>query len=214
MQKITELNPGNIRRYIARVSGSVRRDFDALTPDPYVPAGFRRKHIVRYIVLERSGDLLELGELPMRPLFQDRRHNPVHGDLHRVYPRFTPSAATRALVEGFVRTAGLERGTSVLVQAQRITCSTGQEGLPSVEDWHQDGVDGVGVCCVARENIQGGASQFKDLDGNLILSDVLRPSELLLFDDAHVKHRVTPIRVRSPGSGHRDVLLFSHGGCS
>ena len=46
-----------------------------------------------------------------------------------------------------------------------------------------------------------------------ILQVDLAPGQMAVFEDAPVRHRVTPIQVEAGQvSGHRDVVLFSYGG--
>ena len=216
MRLISRTHPGNIRRYDASNLASLhhmRLNFSRLKVDPYVPEGFRRKHLVRYRVA--SKDPVTLEELPQEPLFQKKAYNPTHGDIHREYPTFQPTEDTLNVVNEFVKRSRAKSGSRILVQAQRITCREGQEGLPSVEDWHQDDVEEVGIFVVTRKNIVGGESQFKDLDGHVVLADTVREGQFVIFEDASVQHRVTPIHVADTGfRGYRDVLLLSHGGCS
>ena len=41
----------------------------------------------------------------------------------------------------------------------------------------------------------------------------LQPGQMAVFDDAPVRHRVTPIQVSEGNTaGHRDVVLMSYGG--
>lgn len=46
-----------------------------------------------------------------------------------------------------------------------------------------------------------------------ILEVDLQPGQMAVFDDAPVRHRVTPIQVSGGRTGgHRDVVLMSYGG--
>lgn len=223
MRLISSTFPGNIRRYDASAVANpnmVRLNFRKLQVDPYVPEGFRRKHIVRYRVLEkedRTGQpVLEL--LPPAPLYQRTDVNPVHGGLTRVYPMLRPTADTLNVVRAFVRESSVAVDDCVLVQAQRVTCTLEQGGLPSVEGWHRDDVTEMGIYCVSRRGIRGGTNQFSaQPERGRVLDVVLRVGEMVVFEDAPLLHRVTPIRV-APGAprgcGYRDVLLMSYGGSS
>jgi hypothetical protein len=209
-------HPGNIRMYRKPNKAAlshVARDFTDLTVDQYVKEGFRRKHMVRYTVISRNPLNIEL--CPQEPLFQRKQFNPVHGDISRVYPIFRPSVDSMRVIASFIEVSKVKAGNRILVQAQRITCTEDQEGLPSVEDWHQDDVTEIGIFCAGRHNIIGGINQFKGVnDSDAFLSCVLQPGELVVFEDAPVKHRVSPIQVKDikAGIGYRDVILFSHGG--
>lgn len=213
---VSRIEPGNIRRYNMNKHldiANVRENFINLVKDPYVREGFRRKHIVRYDVMLKSPMRLKL--LPHEPLFQRKLFNPVHGGIPRYYPRFHPTNDTMEAIRTFVKFSSVKEGQRILVQVQRITCEGDKTGLPSVEDWHQDDVTEIGIMCVSRHNIVGGENQFKDLNDVPVLNRVLDEGELIIFDDAVVKHRVTPIKVADPSveeGGYRDVLLMSYGG--
>lgn len=217
---ISRIHPGNIRRYDigSRLTlPMVRQNFEALEVDPYVKEGFRRKHLIRFIVEKKDTSSVQLLPIPQEPLFQRKQYNPVHGELHREYPIFHPTLDTMRVIACFVQNSSVCVGQRILVQAQRITCTPGTIGLPSVEDWHQDDVNEIGIMCVTRYNLKGGENQFKEVrNDHIILKRTLEEGEMLIFEDANIKHRVTPIHIadNSLECGFRDVLLMSHGGCT
>lgn len=214
----SKIDPGNIRRYdmTRKVALPILRlNFENLSIDPYIEEGFRRKHITRYLVESKLP--FQLRMLPQESLFQRKQFNPTHGDLHRFYPRLYPNQDTMRVIEEFVIQTAVKEGERILVQAQRVTCSPDMDGLPSVEDWHQDDVTEIGILCVTRHNIKGGENQFKLSQENtkdIFCKRMLEEGELLIFDDAPVQHRVTPIQIADSSLkiGFRDVLLLSHGG--
>lgn len=194
----------------------VRKNFETLQVDPYVKEGFRRKHIMRYLVVSRD-PVIKLEPLPQEPLFQRKLYNPVHGDIPRVYPGFVPTSETFRVIQTFIHESSIEEGQRILVQAQRITCSLTHEGLPSVENWHQDDVNEIGIFCVTRYGILGGCNEFQDLEGRELATLTLQDGDFVMFKDAEVKHRVTPINpdvAKGNVYGYLDVLLLSHGGCT
>ena len=212
---VSRIEPGNLRRYNMTNHlniVNVRENFLNLVKDPYIKDGYRRKHLVRYMVTSKNP--IGLKYLKQEPLFQRKQFNPVHGDMQRYYPRFSPTSHTLEAIKAFVKLSSVQEGQRILVQVQRITCEDGKAGLPSVEDWHQDDVSEIGIMCVSRHNIIGGENQFRDLNGYTVLNRILDEGELVIFEDAQVKHRVTPITVAHPteGGGYRDVLLMSYGG--
>jgi hypothetical protein len=187
----------------------IRRDFSQLTIDPYIREKYRRKHIVRYNI----DDERNLIKAPHGPLFQSAAFNPVHGNIMREYPEYHPCEGVLSVIRHFVYSTNVQPDEEILVQAQRITCSLDQEGLPSVENWHQDGVKEIGIFCVSRDNIVGGVSEFRQHGSKMTaLSEVLEEGSLAIFTDSPLEHRVTPIQVfdTSIGVGFRDVLLLSY----
>lgn len=188
----------------------LQSEFSSLTVDPYVKNGFRRKHIVRYVKHKK-----EFVHVPNKPLFQSKQYNPTHGDIQRIYPEFTPTnqCVLPDLLNLFADVAQVPNGSTILIQAQRITCSPYDPGFPSVEDWHQDNVTKVGVICVDRQNIEGGINQFRPTKHHPedVCSIMLKPGYMVVFDDDQVQHRVTPITSQDKrGNGYRDVVLLSY----
>ena len=184
----------------------LQNDFLGLKKDPYVKEGYRWKHIVRF-QLTKDG----LVKAPHGPLFQSSMFNPTHGNLTREYPEYKPNKEAMKVIKEFVEKSNAKVGDEILVQAQRITCSKTLVGLPSVENWHRDGVKAIGLFSVSRGNIKGGISEFRDNKKNVFFSKILKPGKLAIFEDDEMEHRVTPITVEeSEGEGYRDVMLLAH----
>jgi hypothetical protein len=208
---------GNLRIYDIRRSVSLKKvqhEFRNLTQDKYVPEGFRRKHIIRYIYYPSN----HFYQKPNQPLYQNNTINPTHGDIEREYPEFDPKyrGDFYKILYLFKHFANLKGGEHILVQAQRITCSPESSGLPSVEGWHRDGVDGIGVLCVNRYNIVGGINEFRHNESpDRKISYMMQPGQFAVFDDDSIMHRVTPI-ISADGinPGYRDVMLFGFPDCT
>lgn len=183
-------------------------DFNKLTLDPYVKQGFRRKHIMR-VKYTSQGFVKQ----PSRPLYQSKQHNPIHGDIQRTYPDYKPHdlATLSRVIEDFITYTHTSYESELLIQAQRITCSSELIGLPSVENWHKDGVKHIGILVVARENIIGGLNEFRPCEQPFnITTKEISPGYMAVFEDAYIHHRVTPIEPREFNTeGYRDVLLIS-----
>lgn len=208
---------GNMKLYdvSARVDmHSLRSDYADLTVDPYVPEGFRYKHIVRYRYEAPS----TFSKLPNGPLYQSSAINPTHGNIQREYPEYVPSDvnAFDKVLRVFQELANVPDGEGILIQAQRITCNPAEEGLPSVEGWHRDGVTKIGILCVDKNNVKGGINLFKRQDDpSNIVEICMDPGQMVVFEDAPVQHRVTPINTHGKTcDGYRDVMLFAYPDCS
>jgi hypothetical protein len=206
---------GNLRVYDVTKKVNIHKlqpDFDRLTLDVYVKEGFRKKHIKR--ILKHDG---VLANLPLQPLYQSGDINPTHGNIDRVYPEYIPGDPVELgkLIRFFIAKSPIPETARLLIQAQRITCSPQQQGLPAVEGWHRDGVTAIGVACINRHNIDGGVSEFRDNKTGKTVRVMLKPGQIVLFDDTQIMHQVTPINIQAaPQEGHRDVILMSYPDCS
>ena len=93
----------------------------------------------------------------------------------------------------------------------RIEARQGEQGKPTPEGMHRDGVDYVLVLLVNRRNIQSGTTTVHDLDkrtlGSFTLTD---PLDSALVDDARCYHGVTPVEPENPAQpAYRDVLVVT-----
>ena len=87
----------------------------------------------------------------------------------------------------------------------------GQEGKPTPEGMHRDGVDYVLVLLIDRTNIESGTTTIHAHDGSLLGSFTLTHAlDAALVDDARVFHGVTAVTPLDPARpAHRDVLVVT-----
>jgi hypothetical protein len=93
----------------------------------------------------------------------------------------------------------------------RIEARAGEQGLPTPEGVHRDGVDFVLVLLVNRCNIASGTTTVHGLDGGPLGSFTLTdPFDAAFVDDRRVAHGVTPVTPIDPVQpAHRDVLVVT-----
>jgi hypothetical protein len=98
------------------------------------------------------------------------------------------------------------------VEVHQFRIETGPEqGLPTPEGMHRDGVDWVLVMLVKRENIASGVTMMEDVAHRPLGSFTLtEPMDAALVDAERVFHGVTPLGRLDPDSpAHRDVLVVT-----
>jgi len=93
----------------------------------------------------------------------------------------------------------------------RIEARLGEEGRPTPEGMHRDGVDYVLVLMIDRHNIASGTTTIHDLDKRMLGSFTLAaPLDAALVDDARCFHGVTPVEPQDPSHpAYRDVLVVT-----
>jgi hypothetical protein len=113
----------------------------------------------------------------------------------------------RELFSRFDRTADWH----VEVHQFRIEALSGQEGRPTPEGLHRDGVDYVLVLLISRQNIASGVTTIHALDGQHLGHFTLtHPFDAALLDDSRVAHGVTPVEPLDPEApAYRDVLVVT-----
>ena len=93
----------------------------------------------------------------------------------------------------------------------RVLASARDEGQPTPEGLHRDGVTLVTSVLIRRHNAVGGESTVADMNRRRLLSATLsEPGTLLLGDDRSTLHGVSPIRPVDPAQpAIRDVLVIT-----
>jgi hypothetical protein len=159
---------------------------------------------------------------PHQPHYQSRDYNPMNGGIERWFEPVTDAIGAHPALRAILATCHdlfdrltppPVRPTSwhVEVHQFRIEARTGQEGRPTPEGMHRDGVDWVLVLLVSRVNIASGETSIGDLAkrplGSFTLTD---PLDSAATDDNRVYHGVTPVTPLDPARpGHRDVLVVT-----
>jgi hypothetical protein len=158
---------------------------------------------------------------PHQPHWQSRDYNPLNGGVQRWFEPVTDAIAEHPVTRGILR-SGLELFHSITalppaawhveLHQFRIEARAGEEGQPTPEGAHRDGVDWVIVMLVDRQNVDSGVTDIFAPDGNSLGSFTLTaPGDAVFLDDHRVLHGVTPIRPLDPaGPAVRDVLVVTY----
>jgi hypothetical protein len=186
-----------------------------LGPDTYMADGGRyRKR--RHAVFAATAS--EIVRQPAQPHYQSRDYNALNGGIERWFEPVADevgSGATLTTVLTFCRglfgQVGPAHAWHVEMHQFRIEARSGQEGRPTPEGMHRDGVDYVLVLLVNRTNIVSGVTSVHDLTGHELGEFTLtQPFDAALVDDARVMHGVTPVEPLDPSlPGYRDVLVVT-----
>jgi hypothetical protein len=186
-----------------------------LGADTYMADGGRyrkRRHAV--FAVSADGVLRQ----PSQPHYQSRDYNTLNGGIERWFePVADPIGSGEAMttILTFCRTlfgmVSPARVWHVEVHQFRIEARRGQEGRPTPEGMHRDGVDYVLVLLVNRTNIISGVTSVHDLGGQELGEFTLtQPFDAALVDDARVMHGVTAVEPLNPAEpGFRDVLVVT-----
>jgi len=195
------------------------RSWDDLGVDAFMADGgrYRRRRFAAF----RAGRS-EIARKPHQPHYQSRDYNPLNGGVERWFEPVTEAAAHHPSLTAILRTCHslFDRLTPAELRPEawhvethqfRIETRSGQEGRPTPEGMHRDGVDWVLVLMVRRENVASGETTIYDLVRRPLGSFTLTaPLDSALVDDSRVYHGVTPVEPLDPGRpAYRDVLVVT-----
>lgn len=193
--------------------------WDELGVDMYMADGgrYRRRRFACYRASEAG-----IVRKPHQPHYQSRDYNPLNGGIERWFEPVTEAIGTHPALRAILGTCHrlFDRLTPaplrpaswhVEIHQFRIEARPGQEGRPTPEGMHRDGVDWVLVLLVSRVNISSGETSIGDLAGRPLGSFTLTdPLDAAVTDDNRVCHGVTPVAPLDPARpGHRDVLVVT-----
>jgi hypothetical protein len=198
---------------------SFAASWDDLGVDAYMADGgrYRRRRFACF-----RADASGITRKPHQPHYQSRDYNPLNGGIQRWFEPVTERigahpamrailAACHALFDRLTPPAQRPASWHVEVHQFRIEAAVGQEGRPTPEGLHRDGVDWVLVLLVNRINIASGETGIADLTkrplGSFTLTD---PLDAAVTDDNRVYHSVTPVTPLDPAApACRDVLVVT-----
>jgi len=191
--------------------------WNSLEEDRYMADGGKyRKRRHATFATRYAGDQPLL--MPRQAHYQSRRYNGLNGGVARYFAPILidllNSRTLAALLEMghrlFSRMTGNHRWHIELHQF-RIEARDGQQGNPTPEGIHRDGVDFVMVVMIKRVNISSGATTIFNLDNQLVGEfTLLNAFDMALVNDQRVYHGVTPItQLVDDEEAYRDVLVIT-----
>lgn len=161
-----------------------------------------------------------LARKPHQPHWQSRDYNPLNGGVQRWFEPVTGAIADHPVTRGVIAmgldlfdplSPASDSPWHVEMHQFRIEARAGEQGLPTPEGMHRDGVDWVIVMLVDRQNVDSGVTDIFAPDGGSLGSFTLTtPGDAVFLDDHRVLHGVTPIRPRdAQAPAVRDVLVIT-----
>jgi hypothetical protein len=188
-----------------------------LAPDPYAAKlGTTRLRRYGHFLFSPAGGTFK--PMPHDVFVQPEDSNPLYVATDRRFEPLTDAFAKEPLLEAILSLLGRlatalddQPEWSAKVTPFRVLASTDDEGQPTPEGMHRDGVTLVTSLLIGRRNALAGESMVTDLDGRRLLATTLQePGTLLLGDDRRTLHGVSPIRPRDPRQpAQRDVLVIT-----
>jgi hypothetical protein len=198
---------------------SFAASWDELGVDTYMADGgrYRRRRFAAFRATPEG-----IVRKPHQPHYQSRDYNPLNGGIERWFEPVTDAAGRHPALSAILRISHelFDRLTQpelrppawhVEIHQFRIEPRAGEEGRPTPEGMHRDGVDWVLVLMVQRENIASGETTIYDrLKRPLGSFTLTAPLDAALVDDSRVYHGVTPVVPIDPARpAYRDVLVVT-----
>jgi len=195
------------------------RSWDDLGVDTFMADGgrYRRRRFAAFRASAQG-----IVRKPHQPHYQSRDYNALNGGVERWFEPVTDAVVRHPALTAILRTCHslFDRLTPAELRPEawhveihqfRIETGPGQEGRPTPEGMHRDGVDWVLVLMVRRENVESGETTIYDLVKRPLGSFTLTaPLDAALVDDSRVYHGVTPVVPLDPARpAYRDVLVVT-----
>ncbi|MGL6316839.1 2OG-Fe dioxygenase family protein [Vibrio sp. WXL103] len=203
----------------ARDINLFRGCWEELALDEYMADGGRYRYR-RYGQLHKAATSEHLVLLPHAPYMQSDDINPLNGGVKRHFKPLTDEFVTSPVLEQVLlmlaklydQAQGQDCAWHIALHPYRIMSTFTMPGKPTPEGLHRDGVTYIASMLIRRSHIQGGSTKITDNNRQPLKRITLnRPLELLVADDAHTMHEVSPIEPARPSTpiGVRDVLVIA-----
>ena len=190
-----------------------------LALDRYMADGgrYRRR---RHAVFAASG-MGAIVRQPHQPHFQTTEYNPLHGGISRWFEPIKDDVSHSASLTTVLallpfdvwKLHARDQGLANRSAPVQNRSAPGEEGRPTPEGLHRDGVDYVLVLLVNRGNIASGVTRIHALDGAALGQFTLtHPFDAAIVDDRRVAHGVTAVEalelglLRVPRRSRRHLL--------
>jgi hypothetical protein len=185
--------------------------------DQYMADGgrYRRR---RYATFSAAASSTEIKLEPHQPHYQSLDYNLLNGGIARDYEPMpeavVQSASMRTILQFCLHIFGHMRPEAawhIECHQFRIEASGAEQGNPTPEGVHRDGVDFVLVLMVQRVNISSGTTTMHDLEQRKLDSFTLtEPLDCAIVNDRRCMHGVTPVEQIDPAQpAYRDVLVIT-----
>ncbi len=190
--------------------------WDDMPVDTFMADGgrYRRR---RYAVF--AADATGIKRQAHQPHYQGREYNTLNGGIARWFEPVSESVASGESLQTVLRFChalfgGLAPNTPrwhIELHQFRIEAAAGENGRPTPEGMHRDGVDYVLVLLMRRINIASGTTTIHSPDGEDLGSFTLtQPFDATFIDDHRVYHGVTPVEpIDAEQPAYRDVLVVT-----
>jgi len=188
-----------------------------LALDAYMADGGRYRRRRHAVFTTEAG--ASIARTEHQPHFQALNYNPLNGGVARWFDPIEPAIGDGASLGTILRfcrglfdtLAGGTFGWKIEVHQFRIEARHGENGRPTPEGLHRDGVNFVLVLLINRQNIASGVTTIHDPHGTALGSFTLTDAfDAALVDDTRVAHGVTPVEAIDPSaSAYRDVLVVT-----
>jgi hypothetical protein len=198
---------------------SLAASWTDLGMDTYMADGgrYRRRRFSAFAV---SSNAIVLK--PHQPHYQSQDYNPLNGGIERWFLPFQTEISHHPTLQAILRvcyaifnelTSPDSRPPAWHVECHqfRIEAKHHEQGQPTPEGLHRDGVDWVLVMLVARENIAEGVTTIYDSSKRPLGSFTLAAAfDAAFVDDSRVYHGVTAVKPIDPQrAAYRDVLVVT-----
>lgn len=161
----------------------------------------------------------EISMLPHEPYVQPAFINSLNGDIERHFAPLSDKFVTSVLLErlllmlGDIYDAALNTSANwnIRLHPYRIVTNASQQGQPTPEGLHRDGVTFIASLMINRVNVMGGVTKITDASRCLREELMLdKTFDLVLANDKQTMHEVSPITpVDLEKCAYRDVLVIA-----
>jgi len=188
-----------------------------LTPDRYMGDGGTYR-LRRYGAFDSpAGSVRRL--LPHGPYEQPKYINSLNGGIARIFDPLESTFVSERLLNRLLdwltilydQCEGSPQHWNIRLHPYRILAKQNEQGNPTPEGLHRDGVDYIVSMMISRRNVIGGETTITDNNMQALWQRTLQnPLDIMIGKDAHIMHMVSPVEPNDTDQeAFRDVLVIA-----
>ncbi|NAW86142.1 hypothetical protein CAG71_06635 [Photobacterium halotolerans] len=173
----------------------------------------------RYGQLQKSKNSTCLTLHEHGPYIQSRTINQLNGGVARYFDPLTKQFLMSPVLEKIIlflsevydAATGMANDWNIRLHPYRILANERENGKPTPEGLHRDGVTYIATLMINRVNIEGGTTIITDNHSQILYEKTLiLPLDLIVADDALTMHEVSSVQACYPNKvSCRDVLVIA-----
>ncbi len=158
-------------------------------------------------------------QLPHGPYEQPKYINNLNGGIARIFdplePEFVSHLVLNRLLDWLTilydQSEGTQQSWNIRLHPYRVQARREEQGNPTPEGLHRDGVDYIVSMMVSRRNVVGAETTITDNNGQVLWQRTLRkPLDIMVGKDALTMHAVSPVLPADEmHESYRDVLVVA-----
>lgn len=198
-----------------KVTNNIKESFNKINTDLY----YKNERYRAFSLIDTT-DINNLKIVGNLNFYQSDSYNIFNGDKLRLYDNINSNLLSdtffKLMISKFKNQIDKEIGDNInLIQIHQIRVVINNNNISNninvtPEGIHKDGYNIIGICCINRNNIEGGINNVYNENKEKIYECKLEEGEIIFLNDNNLFHDVTEVKVIDKNKlAYRDIFVLT-----